>query len=112
MSKSNDESNEKIGHEVSDTSDLDHFEVETRGPSWLVSTAMARHIETQLDASPPPEWITFVDLSGARIRVRTRAIWSISQSTEAQRADSHARWQRLREEQRARGEESDERLDL
>lgn len=108
------ESNEKIDHEVSESSDLDHFEVETRGPSWLVSTAMARHIEAQLDATPPVDWITFVDLSGARIRVRARAIWSISQSTEAQRADSHARWKRLRDEQRARGDDGDgdDRLDL
>jgi len=68
------------------TPELDYFVVSTRGDSWLVSTTMARHIEACLDADPSAPWITFVDIMGSRIRVRSEWIHTISQSTSEQRA--------------------------
>ena len=38
---------------------------------WPVSATMAGAIERQLGRWLPPRWIVFVDLTGARIRVRT-----------------------------------------
>lgn len=63
-----------------------YFCVATRSGTWYVSTAMARHIETCLDAEPRPAWIRFVDLSGASVRVRVRDLEYLNQSTPEQRA--------------------------
>ena len=59
-----------------------------------VSTVMARHVERQLDRWPRPRWVTFVDLSGARIRVRADAIEGLEHST----PESRELWRRFREE--------------
>ena len=80
---------------------LDYFEIETRCGTWHVSTVMARHIEADLDAGERPAWISFVDVVGARVRVRTDTIQSLTQSTAAQRAMGFARMKRLREERQA-----------
>lgn len=63
-----------------------YFCVATRCGTWYVSTAMARHIEACLDAELRPAWIRFVDLTGARIRVRVRDLEYLNQSTPEQRA--------------------------
>ena len=52
-------------------------------------------------AGAPPAWITFVDVVGARFRVRTDTIQSLTQSTAEQRAMGYARLKRLREERQA-----------
>jgi hypothetical protein len=62
-----------------------HFVV-MRQCSHMVSTAMARHIERELDRWPRPRWIAFVDVAGARYRVRAEAIEAIEQSTPESRA--------------------------
>jgi hypothetical protein len=46
---------------------------------WQVSATMARAIEQQLNRWLVPRWVTFVDLSGARIRIRTSEVRSVSQ---------------------------------
>ena len=46
---------------------------------WSVSAAMARAIEQQLNRWLVPRWVTFVDVTGARIRIRTRDVRSVSQ---------------------------------
>jgi hypothetical protein len=69
----------------------DFFVVSGDRSTWSVSTTMARHIEACLDARPRPRWITFVDLSGARVRVRARHIDSLTRSTAEQRAVERAR---------------------
>ena len=64
-----------------------------------VSTVMARHVERQLDRWPRPKWVTFVDLSGARIRVRTAAIEGMEHSTpESRELRRRFREEREREE--------------
>ncbi|MEP6574333.1 MAG: hypothetical protein ABJD11_16645 [Gemmatimonadota bacterium] len=64
----------------------DYFIVSGENSTWQVSTVMARHIETILDAEPRVVWVRFVDLSGSRVRLRTRQIEYICQSTVEQRA--------------------------
>ena len=59
-----------------------------------VTTVMARHIERQLERWPRPRWVTFVDLSGARIRVRAGAIEGLEHST----PETRELWRRFREE--------------
>jgi len=64
----------------------DYFIVSGENSTWYVSTEMARFIETVLDAGPGVGWVKFVDLSGSRVRLRTRQIDYICQSTVDQRA--------------------------
>jgi len=63
-----------------------YFCVAARCGTWYVSTAMARHLEACLDAEPRPVWLRFIDLTGARVRVRTRDVEYLNQSTPEQRA--------------------------
>jgi hypothetical protein len=69
---------------------VDHFVLDTRANCWNISTVMARHVERCLDAEPRPAWITFVDLTGARIRIRSQDVESLAQSTADQRAAGRA----------------------
>jgi hypothetical protein len=46
---------------------------------WSVSAAMARTIEHQLNRWLAPRWIAFVDVTGARIRIRASDVRSLSQ---------------------------------
>ena len=64
----------------------DYFVVETRSSYWYVSRDMAQAIEASLNAMPVPAWVTFVDLAGARVRVRAILIESLFQCTAEQRA--------------------------
>ena len=76
----------------------DYFIVTGENCSWLVSTAMARHIEAMLDAESPARWVRFVDLSGSRILLRARQIDCICQCTAEQRARERDFARRLRRE--------------
>lgn len=78
-----------------------YFEVGTDRDCWGVSVAMARFIESCLDAEPVPEWVTFVDLHGSRVRVRTKEIRSLSELSPDQRAASRAFGRRLQRERKA-----------
>ena len=51
-----------------------------------VTRETARYVESVLDRWWVPTWIEFRDRVGSRIRVRTRLIRSIGESTAAQRA--------------------------
>ena len=65
----------------------DYFVIQTRDSSWFyVSTVMARAIDRRLDRFIRPRWITFVDIAGSRIRLRTDDIVSMVQSTSVSRA--------------------------
>ena len=68
--------------------------VAMRQCSHMVSTVMARHIEQELDRRPQPRWITFVDVAGARFRVRADAIEGLEQSS----PESRKLLRRFREE--------------
>jgi len=72
-----------------------YFVVDSASDRWLVSAVMARHLEQLLDRVPAPDWVSFVDLFGSRIRVRAVVIQSVAQSTEEQRAACRALSRRL-----------------
>lgn len=78
---------------------VDYFLVVTHAEWWYVSRLMAQAVEASLNESPVPEWVTFVDLTGARVRVRVRLIESIYQCTAEQRALARA-FQRARQAER------------
>jgi hypothetical protein len=79
----------------------DYFVVSGDCCTWYVSTEMARFIEACLDTESSPRWVRFVDLTGARIRLRARLIESISQSTADQRASDRAFHRTLNRERKA-----------
>jgi len=70
--------------------DTDYFLVCAECGHWTVSAAMARAIEAQLGAWVTPRWISFVDLHGARVRIRTRLLYSVSQCYAETRAAERA----------------------
>jgi len=78
---------------------VDFFWVETSSMCWFVSREMARAVEMTLTRKLLPRWVTFVDLTGARVRVRTRLIEVVSQSTAEQRVMARA-FQRARSAER------------
>jgi hypothetical protein len=79
----------------------DYFVVCGKNWTYFVSTVMARTIERQLDRWWRLPWITFVDLSGSRIRVRSSAIEQIAQCTAEQRATDRAFYRSLQAEKKA-----------
>ena len=78
-----------------------YFVVITKWESWCVSTAMARFVEECLDVRRPEEWVKFVDLSGARVRLRVAEIMSVAESSPDQRASYRAFTRRLNRERKA-----------
>lgn len=78
-----------------------YFVVITKWDSWCVSTAMARFVEECLDGRRRTDWIKFVDLAGARVRLRADEIVSVSESSPEQRAAYRAFSRRLRREGKA-----------
>jgi hypothetical protein len=74
----------------------DHHIVATTQFSYIVSPVMARHIERELDRRPRRQWIRFVDVSGARIRIRASLIEGLEQSS----AETRGLWRRWREQRR------------
>ncbi len=81
----------------------DFFVVSTEWDTWCVSTEMARHVETCLDADPVPRWVTFVDVTGARVRLRAESVESLSQRTVEQRAVGRRFERQARDERRMDG---------
>jgi len=63
--------------------------------TYYVSAATAREVARRIGGWWTPRWVTFLDVSGSRIRMRTQDIRGIHESTELQRA-------RVRAFQRAR----------
>ena len=63
----------------------DYFEIQSHYDCFAVSHATAMEVERRLDQLPPPRWIAFRDLAGARHRVPAAQINRISESTAAQR---------------------------
>jgi hypothetical protein len=64
----------------------DYFEIESYGSTFAVSLKTAIEIEQWLDHSPPPRWVVFRCLMGARHRILSAQIYRISESTATQRS--------------------------
>jgi hypothetical protein len=76
----------------------EYFLVDAPPAIWMVSAASARVIERELDRWPKPRWLRFVDILGARIRVRTAWVKSIQQSTPETR-ELWRRWMQERQQE-------------
>ena len=76
----------------------DYFVLETTFSAWYLSAEMARAVDRDLNASPLPEWTVFVDVTGARVRLRTVRIESLVQCTADQRASGREFHRRLKRE--------------
>ena len=81
----------------------DFFVVAGEFGAACVTSETAARIEEVLDRCDVPTWIVFNDRAGSRLRVRTRHIRSIGESTAAQRAEDR-RFDRARQR-----EEQDDR---
>lgn len=57
---------------------------------WYVSREMAQGVLASLDLVPAPQWLVFVDLTGACIRVRSRRIDYVYQRSAEQRTMERA----------------------
>jgi hypothetical protein len=79
----------------------DYFAVGGKRGFWYVSTEMARFIESCLDARKPRAWVKFVDLSGARVRLRSGQIQYLTQCTAEQRAFKRQLFKALDDEEEA-----------
>jgi hypothetical protein len=80
---------------------VDYFIVLTQYEDWYVSREMAQAVEATLAEAPAPEWVAFVDLTGARVRVRTRLINCVYQCTAEQRALARAFYRARKAERKA-----------
>jgi hypothetical protein len=59
---------EFFGRPAGDDSPNDYYEIESRFDTFYVTHRTALDVERCLDQVPPPRWIAFRDLSGARHR--------------------------------------------
>lgn len=78
---------------------VDYFLVVARYEEWYVSREMAQAIEASLNQTLAPQWVMFVDLTGARVRVRSHLVDYIYQCTAEQRSLARA-FQRARKAER------------
>lgn len=72
----------------------DYWVVETPWNSYLVSPVMARVVQRALSRWPRQRWVSIVDISGARLFLRTSTIVTLGQSS----PDTRAVWRRFRDE--------------
>ena len=79
----------------------DFFVLESHSSVWYLSVEMARAVDRDLAATPLPEWTVFVDLAGARVRLRTNRIESLAQCSAEQRTACREFTRRLRQERKA-----------
>ncbi len=81
--------------------DDDFFEVETDQDLFAVSRGTAVDVERRLDQLPPPRWIVFRDLTGARHRVLATRVHLVSECMASQRAARRAFYRARRLEDKA-----------
>ena len=81
----------------------DYWVVRTYQVFAYVSPETAARVEAALERRWPPTWVVFRDLSGSRIRIRTRDVCGIFECTVAQRA-ADRRFQKACERE-ARGDD-------
>lgn len=75
--------------------DDDYFVIRVSFIGYEVTATTAAEVMRQVSRRLPPRWVGFVDLHGARIRIRSRLITMIHESTATHR-------QRERDFERAR----------
>src|SRR2546429_8774193 len=87
----------------------EYFVLESYAGDGMISLRMAEFVESELDRWPRRRWICFVDLLGARVRLRAELIKALRQSSLAIRGE----WRRFKDErqQEAPDEPSDWEID-
>jgi hypothetical protein len=78
----------------------DYFVVVTETWNWYISREMAQAVEAMLDETPSPRWVMFVDLTGARVRIRARLVQCVFQCTAEQRELDRAFWRARKAERK------------
>lgn len=68
---------------------------------FYVSAETAGKLGGRLDGWWTPRWITFVDISGSRVRLRARDVHGIYESTELQRTRDRSFHRARRQEEKA-----------
>jgi hypothetical protein len=68
----------------------EYWMVRTARCAWPVSRVMAQHVEREAARRWRRRWLTFVDITGARIRIRTDAVMVVEQSAPEHRAEWRA----------------------
>lgn len=79
----------------------DYFVLSTRDTCWCLSMVMARAVEQELVCAAPESWITFVDLTGSRVRLRAGLVQSLAQCYAENRAEERRFSSSLRREARS-----------
>ncbi len=74
----------------------EYWMVETPFTCYSVSTPIARVIQRELGRWPRRRWISFVDISGARVLLQANWILSLEQSS----PDIRAMWRRIAKERK------------
>ena len=82
----------------------DFFVVRTASTVFCVTGPTAAIVERQLESRWAPAWLVFRDLSGSRVRIRTRDVIAVFECTAAQRA-ADRRFERAREREARDDEE-------
>jgi hypothetical protein len=87
----------------------EYFVLESYAGDWMISRRMVEFVESELDRWPRRRWICFVDLLGARVRLRAELIKALRQSSPAIRGE----WRRFKDERQheAPDEPSDWEID-
>ena len=86
-------------HEREEKRYSDYFVVDIGSfSSWMISREMAAFVERELDRWPRPTSIKFVDVAGARVRLRSELIRSVRQSSAEIRGE-YRRFSRERDEE-------------
>ena len=81
------ETKQKLQHAREDQPHAgDYFVLDTRGDWFYVDADTAARVSRALDRRWPAPWVKFVDLSGARVWLRSGQIEGIRESTERQRS--------------------------
>lgn len=87
--------------EPEETPEGDFWEVSGESGFFYVSEDTARRILGELGRRPPPRWLRFTDLFGSEVRVLSRHVHLVEESTEAQRARARRFRRARRDEERA-----------
>jgi hypothetical protein len=75
--------------------------VQTPLDVFRVAREVAHYIERRMDSVQPPRWLIFRDRDGARVRIRTKDIRSLHESTEKSRSSERRLIRAYRREKKA-----------
>jgi hypothetical protein len=74
----------------------EYWLVETPWNTYTVSSTIAAMLRRELNRWPRPAWVSLIELSGARVLVRTKVIMAMEQSS----AETRDMWRKFREERK------------